>query len=93
MKWTSGSPKKTRQINESRACSDSEGTEHVLASGGGVAAFSERRLEAVLRAAAGSSCAEIVMPGAAAVRGFGGAALPSDDIAMPAIRRRDASTV
>ena len=93
MKWTSGSPKKTRQINQSRACSDSEGTEHALASGGRAAAFSERRLDAALRAAAGCASAEIVRSGAAAVRGFVGAALPSDDITMPAIRRRDASTV
>jgi sigma-B regulation protein RsbU (phosphoserine phosphatase) len=55
--------------------------------------FSEQRLEAVLRAAAGRSSPEIVKSVAEAVRGFVGAALPSDDIAMLALRRLDPSTV
>ena len=55
--------------------------------------FSEQRLEAVLRAAAGRTSPEIVQSVAEAVRGFVGAALPSDDIAMLALRRLDPSTV
>jgi sigma-B regulation protein RsbU (phosphoserine phosphatase) len=51
--------------------------------------FGETRLEAVLRAADGAPCAEIVKSVAYAVRGFVGDALPSDDITMLAIRRLD----
>ncbi len=51
--------------------------------------FGETRLEAVLRAADGAPCAEIVNSVAYAVRGFVGDALPSDDITMLAIRRLD----
>jgi sigma-B regulation protein RsbU (phosphoserine phosphatase) len=51
--------------------------------------FSETRLEAVLRAADGAPCAEIVKSVAYAVRAFVGDALPSDDITMLAIRRLD----
>jgi sigma-B regulation protein RsbU (phosphoserine phosphatase) len=49
--------------------------------------FSEERLEATLRGAAGQSSAEIVKTVAEAVRGFVGTALASDDITMMAIRR------
>jgi len=49
--------------------------------------FSEARLEAVLRDAPGFSACDIVKAVADAVRGFVGAALPSDDITMMAIRR------
>ena len=51
--------------------------------------FGETRLEAVLRAADGAPCAEIVKSVAYAVRAFVGDALPSDDITMLAIRRLD----
>jgi len=53
--------------------------------------FSEDRLEAVLRAAAGSSAREIVNAVGQAVRDFVGAALPFDDITMMAVRRLDSS--
>jgi sigma-B regulation protein RsbU (phosphoserine phosphatase) len=49
--------------------------------------FSEARLEAVLCGTAGRTSAERVKAVAEAVRGFVGAALPSDDITMMAIRR------
>ena len=49
--------------------------------------FSEQRLEAVLRADAGVSAADIVKSVAQAVRDFVGTALPSDDITMLAVRR------
>jgi sigma-B regulation protein RsbU (phosphoserine phosphatase) len=49
--------------------------------------FSEQRLEAVLRAGAGLSAADIVKSVAQAVRDFVGTALPSDDITMLAVRR------
>src|SRR5882757_7512728 len=49
--------------------------------------FSEARLEAVLRGAAGCASAEVVKAVAEAVRGFVGTALPSDDITMMALRR------
>jgi phosphoserine phosphatase RsbU/P len=55
--------------------------------------FSEERLEAVLRAAVGSSTAEIVNSVARAVRDFVGTALPSDDITMLALRRLPASAL
>ena len=55
--------------------------------------FSEARLEAVLRAAAGGTSAEMVKSVAEAVRGFVGTALPSDDITMLAIRRLDPGAV
>jgi phosphoserine phosphatase RsbU/P len=51
--------------------------------------FGETRLEAVLRATAGSPSAEVVKSVAGAVRGFVGTALPSDDITMLAVRRLD----
>ena len=51
--------------------------------------FSEQRLEAVLRAGAGVSAADIVKSVAQAVRDFVGTALPSDDITMLAVRRLD----
>jgi sigma-B regulation protein RsbU (phosphoserine phosphatase) len=53
------------------------------------ALFAEPRLEAVLQSAAGRPSAEVVRSVAEAVRGFVGAALPSDDITMLAIRRID----
>jgi phosphoserine phosphatase RsbU/P len=53
--------------------------------------FSEARLEAVLRAAAGFSACDIVKAVGEAVRGFVGAALPFDDITMMAVRRLDPS--
>jgi sigma-B regulation protein RsbU (phosphoserine phosphatase) len=53
------------------------------------ALFSEERLEAVLRAAAGCTSADMIKSVAAAVQGFVGTALPSDDITMLAIRRLD----
>jgi phosphoserine phosphatase RsbU/P len=53
--------------------------------------FSEARLEAVLRAAAGFSAGEIVKAADEAVRGFVGMALPFDDITMMAVRRLDPS--
>ena len=53
--------------------------------------FSEARLEAVLRAAAGFSACDIVRAVGEAVRGFVGAALPFDDITMMAVRRLDPS--
>jgi sigma-B regulation protein RsbU (phosphoserine phosphatase) len=49
--------------------------------------FGEARLEAALCAADGAPCAEIVKSVSAAVRAFVGAALPSDDITMLALRR------
>jgi sigma-B regulation protein RsbU (phosphoserine phosphatase) len=49
--------------------------------------FSEERLEATLRGAAGRASAEIVGAVAEAVRGFVGTALASDDITMMAVRR------
>ena len=49
--------------------------------------FSEARLEAVLRASAGRTSAELVKAVTEAVRGYVGTALPSDDITMMAIRR------
>jgi sigma-B regulation protein RsbU (phosphoserine phosphatase) len=49
--------------------------------------FSEERLEATLRAAAGRDSGEIVGAVAEAVRGFVGTALASDDITMMAVRR------
>jgi sigma-B regulation protein RsbU (phosphoserine phosphatase) len=55
--------------------------------------FMEQRLEAVLRTTAGRSSTEIVKSVAEAVRGFVGTALPSDDIAMLALRRLDPSAV
>jgi phosphoserine phosphatase RsbU/P len=55
--------------------------------------FSEERLETVLRAAVGSSTAEIVNSVARAVRDFVGTALPSDDITMLALRRLPASAL
>ena len=55
------------------------------------ALFAEPRLEAVLRAAAGCSSAEVVTSVADAVRDFVGPALASDDITMLAIRRIDPS--
>ena len=55
--------------------------------------FSEARLEAVLRAAAGGTSAEMVKSVTDAVRGFVGTALPSDDITMLAIRRLEAGAV
>jgi sigma-B regulation protein RsbU (phosphoserine phosphatase) len=51
--------------------------------------FSEERLEAALRAAAGGTSAEIIESVAEAVRRFAGETLPSDDITMLAIRRLD----
>ena len=53
------------------------------------ALFSEERLEAVLRDAAGCTSADMIKSVAAAVQGFVGTALPSDDITMLAIRRLD----
>jgi phosphoserine phosphatase RsbU/P len=55
--------------------------------------FSEARLEAALRAAAGSRSAEIVQSVAESLRRFVGAALPSDDITMLAVRRLDPAQV
>jgi sigma-B regulation protein RsbU (phosphoserine phosphatase) len=55
--------------------------------------FSEARLEAVLRGAAGRPSAEVVKSVAAAVRAFVGSAQPSDDITMLAVRRLDPATV
>jgi sigma-B regulation protein RsbU (phosphoserine phosphatase) len=56
--------------------------------------FAEARLEAVLRAGAGcSTAAEIVKSVGEAVRSFVGAALPSDDITMLAVRRLDSSAL
>jgi phosphoserine phosphatase RsbU/P len=49
--------------------------------------FSEPRLEAVLRASAGRTSAELVKAVTEAVRAYVGTALPSDDITMMAIRR------
>jgi phosphoserine phosphatase RsbU/P len=54
--------------------------------------FSEQRLEAVLRAGAGFSTADIVKSVAEAIRDFVGTALPSDDITMLAVRRLDPAT-
>lgn len=55
--------------------------------------FSEDRLEAVLRAAAGRPSAEVVRSVAAAVQNFVGKASPADDITMMAVRRLDPSSV
>ena len=55
--------------------------------------FTEERLEAVLRAAAGRPCAEVVRRVAEAVQNFVGTASPSDDITMMAVRRLDPSSV
>jgi sigma-B regulation protein RsbU (phosphoserine phosphatase) len=55
--------------------------------------FSEERLKAVLRGAAGCSSAEMVKSVTAALRDFVGNALPSDDITMLAIRHLDPSTM
>lgn len=55
--------------------------------------FSAERLETVLRAAAGSSSAEMVKSVASAVRDFVDGALASDDITMLAIRRLDPSAI
>jgi sigma-B regulation protein RsbU (phosphoserine phosphatase) len=55
--------------------------------------FSEQRLEAVLRDAAGTPAADIVNSVARAVRDFVGTALPSDDITMLALRRLPASAL
>ena len=56
--------------------------------------FAEARLESVLRAGAScSSAAEIVKSVGEAVRSFVGAALPSDDITMLAVRRLDRSAL
>jgi sigma-B regulation protein RsbU (phosphoserine phosphatase) len=49
--------------------------------------FSEQRLEAVLHGTVGRSSAEIVKSVTEAVRSFVGAAPPSDDITMLAVRR------
>jgi sigma-B regulation protein RsbU (phosphoserine phosphatase) len=54
--------------------------------------FGEQRLEAVLQRSADHSSAEIVKSVTAAVRGFVGAAPPSDDITMLAVRRLDQSS-
>lgn len=51
------------------------------------AQFSEERLEAALRAAAGRASAEIIKSVSEAVRRFVGGTPPSDDITMLAIRR------
>ncbi len=53
------------------------------------ALFSEERLEIVLRDAAGCTSDDMIKSVAAAVQGFVGTALPSDDITMLAIRRLD----
>ena len=56
--------------------------------------FAEARLEAVLCAGSGcSTAAEIVKSVGEAVRSFVGAALPSDDITMLAVRRLDSSAL
>ena len=55
--------------------------------------FTEDRLEAVLRAAAGRPSAEVVDSVAEALQDFVGAASPSDDITMMAVRRLDPSSV
>jgi sigma-B regulation protein RsbU (phosphoserine phosphatase) len=55
--------------------------------------FSEERLEAVLRAAAGRPSAEVVRSVAAAVQNFVGTASPADDITMMAVRRLDPSSM
>ncbi len=54
--------------------------------------FGEARLEAVLRAGAIASSAEIMKSVAEAVRGFVGDALAFDDITMLAVRRLESST-
>jgi phosphoserine phosphatase RsbU/P len=51
--------------------------------------FTEMRLEAVLRAASKCGSSEIVKSVSSAVHEFVGAALPSDDITMLAVRRLD----
>src|SRR6185437_10186324 len=51
------------------------------------ALFSEERLEAALRAAAGLSSREVVRVVSDALKTFVGTALPSDDITMLALRR------
>ena len=55
--------------------------------------FTEDRLEAVLRAAAGRPSAEVVDSVAEALQDFVGTASPSDDITMMAVRRLDPSSV
>ena len=55
--------------------------------------FSEGRLEAALRGASGCSSVEMVKSVTAALRGFVGSALHSDDITMLVIRRLDPSTM
>jgi sigma-B regulation protein RsbU (phosphoserine phosphatase) len=55
--------------------------------------FTEERLEAVLRAAAGRPSAEVVHSVAAAVQNFVGTASPADDITMMAVRRLDPSSM
>jgi sigma-B regulation protein RsbU (phosphoserine phosphatase) len=57
------------------------------------ALFSEERLEAALRAAAGARSHDVVEKVTAAVKDFVGSALPSDDITMLALRRVDASAI
>jgi sigma-B regulation protein RsbU (phosphoserine phosphatase) len=53
--------------------------------------FSEQRLESVLRRLGGRTSAEIIDAVAAEVKSFAGAAQPSDDITMLALRRLDGS--
>jgi phosphoserine phosphatase RsbU/P len=53
--------------------------------------FSEERLESVLRRLGGSTSADVVNAVAAEVKRFAGAAEPSDDITMLALRRLDGS--
>jgi sigma-B regulation protein RsbU (phosphoserine phosphatase) len=57
------------------------------------ALFSEERLEAALRVAAGACSHDVVEKVTAAVKDFVGSALPSDDITMLALRRVDASAI
>jgi sigma-B regulation protein RsbU (phosphoserine phosphatase) len=55
--------------------------------------FSEERLESVLRRLGGRTSADIVNAVAAEVKSFAGAAQPSDDITMLALRRLDGSVL
>ena len=55
--------------------------------------FSEERLEAALRAAAGSRSRDVVQAVSDALKGFVGTASPSDDITMLTLRRLDPSAV
>jgi phosphoserine phosphatase RsbU/P len=55
--------------------------------------FTEERLESVLRRLGGRTSADIVNAVAAEVKGFAGAAPPSDDVTMLALRRLDDSVV